>query len=81
MRQRQNKADLIGTGQCPGILVNPTLQYHIRECRVMLSAVQVEFNKAALSLSDALSSDQRQSALNRLLKVRPALHSFLLRQG
>ena len=30
---------------------------------------QVEFNKAALSLSDALSADQRQGALNRLLKV------------
>ena len=31
----------------------------------------MEFNKAALSLSDALSSEQRQGALNRLLKVRP----------
>ena len=45
--------------------------------------MQVEFNKAALSLSDALSSDQRQGALNRLLKARsllacdpPAMHAL-----
>ena len=33
---------------------------------------QVEFNKAALSLSDAIPTDQRKAALNRLLKARPA---------
>ena len=34
--------------------------------------VQVEFNKAALSLSDAIPTEQRKAALNRLLKVCPA---------
>lgn len=34
--------------------------------------LQVEFNKAALSLSDAIPTDQRKAALNRLLKARPA---------
>ena len=32
-------------------------------------AVQVEFNKAALSLSDSIAADQKKAALNRLLKV------------
>jgi len=31
----------------------------------------VEFNKAALSLSDNIAADQKKAALNRLLKVRP----------
>jgi hypothetical protein len=34
-------------------------------------AAQVEFNKAALSLSDAIPADGRKAALNRLLKARP----------
>ena len=33
----------------------------------------MEFNKAALSLSDALPGDKKL-AMNRLLKVRPATH-------
>ena len=31
--------------------------------------LQVEFNKAALSLADAFPADQKKAALNRLLKV------------
>lgn len=31
--------------------------------------VQVEFNKAALSLAETIPSEQRKVALNRLLKV------------
>lgn len=31
--------------------------------------LQVEFNKAALSLSDSIAPEQRKTALNRLLKV------------
>lgn len=34
-----------------------------------LAHAQVEFNKAALSLSDAIPADGRKAALNRLLKV------------
>ena len=37
--------------------------------RGALVGVQVEFNKAALSLSDAIPADGRKAALNRLLKV------------
>lgn len=33
--------------------------------------LQVEFNKAALSLADAFPADQKKAALNRLLKVGP----------
>ncbi len=32
--------------------------------------LQVEFNKAALSLSDSIPADQKKAALNRLLKVQ-----------
>lgn len=32
--------------------------------------LQVEFNKAALSLADSLGEDLKKVALNRLLKVR-----------
>ena len=31
---------------------------------------QVEFNKAALSLSEAIPQEQKNTALNRLLKVQ-----------
>ena len=34
-----------------------------------LPCLQVEFNKAALSLADAFPADQKKAALNRLLKV------------
>ena len=40
--------------------------------------LQVEFNKAALSLSDAIPTDQRKAALNRLLKARAACPLLLL---
>ena len=42
----------------------------------MSCCLQVEFNKAALSLSDALPGDKK-AAMNRLLKVRPfcSLHA------
>jgi len=39
---------------------------------------QVEFNKAALSLSDAIPTEQRKAALNRLLKVRRSRVSMAL---
>ena len=35
--------------------------------------LQVEFNKAALSLADAFPADQKKAALNRLLKARRPL--------
>lgn len=35
-----------------------------------MAVLQVEFNKAALSLSDSIAADQKKAALNRLLKVR-----------
>ena len=35
----------------------------------MYLSVQVEFNKAALSLSEAIPQEQKNTALNRLLKV------------
>ena len=40
---------------------------------MLARAVQVEFNKAALSLSDAIPADGRKAALNRLLKVQSSL--------
>ena len=45
----------------------------LKQCNLDLG-VQVEFNKAALSLSDSISADQKKAALNRLLKVRPHAH-------
>lgn len=37
--------------------------------------MQVEFNKAALSLAESIPLDQRKGALNRLLKVSRASSS------
>lgn len=37
--------------------------------RRLYASLQVEFNKAALSLSDSIPGEQRKAALNRLLKV------------
>ena len=34
--------------------------------------MQVEFNKAALSLAEAIPQEQKKAALNRLLKVGQA---------
>jgi len=39
------------------------------------AVLQVEFNEAALSLSDSIPADQKKAALNRLLKVH--FHAFL----
>lgn len=39
-------------------------------CQYQFGMLQVEFNKAALSLSDSIPADQKKAALNRLLKVR-----------
>ena len=46
---------------------------HEQELNSCGGCLQVEFNKAALSLSDALPGDKKQ-AMNRLLKVRPSVH-------
>ena len=35
----------------------------------LVKKYEVEFNKAALSLSDTIPADQKKAALNRLLKV------------
>lgn len=35
----------------------------------LCASLQVEFNKAALSLSDSIPGEQKKAALNRLLKV------------
>lgn len=47
------------------------------QCNVILNSLwsQVEFNKAALSLSDSIPGDQKKAALNRLLKVRQNIAS------
>ena len=36
---------------------------------IVTIVLQVEFNKAALSLSDSIPAEQKKAALNRLLKV------------
>ena len=43
----------------------------------LVKKYEVEFNKAALSLAEALSADQKKAALNRLLKDNVALIAVL----
>ncbi len=38
--------------------------------------MQVEFNKAALSLSDSIPAEQKKAALNRLLKVGALINAL-----
>ncbi|KAK9827722.1 hypothetical protein WJX81_005188 [Elliptochloris bilobata] len=48
-----------------------------RDRFALVKKYEVEFNKAALSLSDAIPADQRKAALNRLLKDNVALIAVL----
>jgi ribosomal 50S subunit-recycling heat shock protein len=77
VKSRQAAVEAVITG---AVHCNGTLSKSTSSLIVCLLMVQVEFNKAALSLAESFTNPaQKKNALNRLLKVRVLFNQHHLR--
>lgn len=73
----KKKTGEIFTGTGSGYAIDGCATFYRRDRFALVKKYEVEFNKAALSLSESVPAESRKAALNRLLKDNVALIAVL----